>query len=157
MLLDIRKLEEGKTYKNYNELCDVLNQKRLGGESKRAQLTEWRRFFDFSKHGHKITVIKIHVPPLINKIEAARLKAKENKRLIELKRKNKKIHICGGFIRKYNQPYLNPILNSVYRFKDVGDNIIYIGKTSNNLPLRLSSHFKKGGIFLPLAIKIPIK
>lgn len=53
-----------KTYKNYRELCVVLEEDEKRGNSKSAQIKEWERYFKFEKEGHKIMVKKIYDSPL---------------------------------------------------------------------------------------------
>lgn len=60
--LDISKLEE-KTYKNYKEICSVLGEEIKNGESKKSQIKNWKRYFEFDKNGHKFIVTRIKEVP----------------------------------------------------------------------------------------------
>ena len=60
--MNIEKLEVG-TYKNYKVLCEVLGEPVKKGDSKKAQLKEWSRYFNFEKQGHKIIVTEIYSKP----------------------------------------------------------------------------------------------
>lgn len=57
------KLEEGMVIKNYKEMCALLSEKTEAGNSKKAQLREWERFFKYHKEGHKIVIDKIYDEP----------------------------------------------------------------------------------------------
>lgn len=43
-------LHTGETYKGYSSLCAVLNEPKLYGNSKTAQLKEWSRYFTVNQH-----------------------------------------------------------------------------------------------------------
>lgn len=59
--MNLSKLEIGKTFKNYKELCVELDMEiKNSTNSKNAQLKELARYCDFSKIGHKIKIEKIH-------------------------------------------------------------------------------------------------
>lgn len=57
------KLEKGMIIKNYKEMCDLLGEKTEGGNSKKAQLREWERFFKYHKEGYKIIIDEIYDEP----------------------------------------------------------------------------------------------
>lgn len=61
----MRELKEGMIFKNYNELCDYVEQKQKTGESKIAQMKMFEKYFKFHKEGHKIIideVIDMNIP-----------------------------------------------------------------------------------------------
>lgn len=60
--LDISKLEL-KNYKNYKEMCKVLNQKTKTGKAKQLQLKDWERYFSYKKEGHTFIVTDIKFIP----------------------------------------------------------------------------------------------
>lgn len=61
--MNLERLEEGQTYKNYKELCEVLGEKTKAGKSKKIQLEEWGRYFEFKKNGNKILIDKVYTTP----------------------------------------------------------------------------------------------
>ena len=54
---------ELKKYKNYKELCNVLEEKIKSGKSKRLQLKEWERYFTYKKDGYGFVITKIYSTP----------------------------------------------------------------------------------------------
>ena len=50
---------ELKTYKNYKELCVVLEEPIKGGKSKQLQMKDFERYFEFHKEGNKIVIDNI--------------------------------------------------------------------------------------------------
>jgi hypothetical protein len=65
--LNTDNLQEGHTYKNYKELCEVLDEKLKDGNSKKAQLMEWTDYFDYERDGRKFTITKIHCNKISHK------------------------------------------------------------------------------------------
>lgn len=57
------KLQKGMIVKNYKEMCELLGEKTEAGNSKKAQLREWERFFKYHKDGHKIIIDTIYDEP----------------------------------------------------------------------------------------------
>lgn len=47
-------------YKNYKELCAALDEKVKSGDSKKYQLIDWDRYFQYKKDGHKFVITDIH-------------------------------------------------------------------------------------------------
>lgn len=62
--LDVGCLEQGQVVKNYKELCKLLNQKVLAGNSRAAQLKEFQRYFEYQKVGNKFLITYIFDEPL---------------------------------------------------------------------------------------------
>lgn len=58
------KLKEGDVYKNYKDLCNQLCESELKANSKKAQIKEWQRHFDFEKVGQKYIITEIYLEPL---------------------------------------------------------------------------------------------
>ena len=50
---------ELKTYKNYKELCGILEEPIKGGKSKQLQMKDFERYFEFHKEGNKIVIDNI--------------------------------------------------------------------------------------------------
>lgn len=63
-LLDVNKVRIGQVFKSYKKMCEELNQEVLYGNSKEAQLKEWRRYIEWVKDGQKIVVTDIYDTPL---------------------------------------------------------------------------------------------
>lgn len=57
-------LELGQEVKNYRELCNILDQKVLGGKQKQLQLLEFQRYFEFQKVGHRFVITDIFAQPI---------------------------------------------------------------------------------------------
>ena len=57
-------LQIGQTFKNYRELCRALGEEIKGGKAKELQLTDWQRFFKYTKNGIKFTITDIYEVPL---------------------------------------------------------------------------------------------
>ena len=53
---------ELKTYKNYKELCGILEEPIKGGKSKQLQMKDFERYFKYHKEGNKITIDDIYSP-----------------------------------------------------------------------------------------------
>lgn len=62
--LNITNIKVGETYKNYKQLCELLEIEVKGGNAKKAQLKEWERFFKYEKEGNKFTITSIYETPL---------------------------------------------------------------------------------------------
>lgn len=61
--MNLSKIRVGETYKNYKELCHALGEKVMAGNSKKAQLKEWERYFSYTKEGHKFIITEIYNEP----------------------------------------------------------------------------------------------
>lgn len=61
--MTITNLKVGETYKNYRELCSALDEPVKTSNSKKAQLKEWARYFDWSKEGNKFIITEIYLEP----------------------------------------------------------------------------------------------
>lgn len=51
---------ELKTYKNYKELCSILEEPIKGGKSKQLQMKDFERYFKYHKEGNKIIIDDIY-------------------------------------------------------------------------------------------------
>lgn len=87
--MDIKKINEGDVIKNYKEMCNLLGENILGGCSKKAQLKEWERYFDFGRKGQKFIIEKIYdIPkPVTLRENAVYVKAIELLLMYELSKK----------------------------------------------------------------------
>lgn len=54
----------GMVVKNYKELCNLLGQEIKNGKSKKYQLEEFSRYFDWEKSGQKFIITDIYDTPL---------------------------------------------------------------------------------------------
>ena len=57
------KFKSGMVVKNYKEMCGLLGEKVEAGNSKKAQLREWERFFKYHKEGHKFIIDQVYDEP----------------------------------------------------------------------------------------------
>jgi len=60
-IIDTTNLEIGMTIKNYKQMCDLLNEEVKTGESKKAQLKEWSRYFEFERPKWKQSYIILDI------------------------------------------------------------------------------------------------
>ncbi len=57
-------LSEGLIIKNYKALAELLDEKVSGTNTRKAQLTNWKRYFEHKKEGHKFIITKVYDEPL---------------------------------------------------------------------------------------------
>ena len=62
--IDTSKLVIGMTVKNYKMLCELLEQEVKNGKSKKLQLEDWKRYFDWEKSGQKFIITDVYDTPL---------------------------------------------------------------------------------------------
>lgn len=62
--IDVSRLESGVVVKNYKEMCEILEEDICEGNSKKAQLKEWTRYFAWEKKGQKFIILDIYDEPL---------------------------------------------------------------------------------------------
>ncbi|MED4883864.1 zinc-ribbon domain-containing protein [Bacillus smithii] len=58
--MDLSNIKAGDVFKNYKQLCEALGEKTKTGNSKIAQLKEWKRYFNFTKQGYKFIINEIY-------------------------------------------------------------------------------------------------
>lgn len=58
-----KNLHVGQIFKSYRQVCEALGEKVKSGDSKKAQLKEWGRFFLSHKDGNKIIIDEIYENP----------------------------------------------------------------------------------------------
>ena len=47
--------------KNYKEMCKILDEEETDGNSKKSQIKEWNRYFDFTRDGQKYIINVIYM------------------------------------------------------------------------------------------------
>ena len=63
--INTSRLQVGQTVKNYKELCALLGEEfKQGGDSRKAQLKEFARYFEWEKSGQKFLITDIYDTPL---------------------------------------------------------------------------------------------
>lgn len=62
--MKLTEINNGMTVSNYKEMCRLLNEQEKNGCSKKAQLREWERHFEYTKSGQKFIIGKIYDSPL---------------------------------------------------------------------------------------------
>lgn len=62
--INTSRLQVGQTVKNYKELCALLGEKESAGNSRKAQLKEFARYFEWEKSGQKFLITDIYDTPL---------------------------------------------------------------------------------------------
>lgn len=55
--------KEDNTVKNYKLMCGLIGEDETTGNSKKAQLNRWKRYFDFYKDGQKFVINEIYDEP----------------------------------------------------------------------------------------------
>lgn len=54
---------EDNSVKNYKVMCDLLKEDIMAGDSKKAQINRWKRYFEFHKEGQKFVIDEIYEEP----------------------------------------------------------------------------------------------
>lgn len=62
--INTSKLKIGQVVKNYKELCALLGEEECAGNSRKAQLKEFARYFEWEKSGQKFLITDIYDTPL---------------------------------------------------------------------------------------------
>ena len=62
-------LSVGQEFKNYNDLCSVLQLKPTNGKSKRLQMQEIERFMSLERQGYKFIIKEIYPTPMPKKVK----------------------------------------------------------------------------------------
>lgn len=62
--MDLSGLKIGMTVKNYKVLCEILEQPIKDGKSRKLQLKDFKRYFDWEKSGQKFIITDIYDTPL---------------------------------------------------------------------------------------------
>lgn len=63
-MIDTKELAEGLVVKNHKELCELLSQEVKTGNSRKAQIKEFARYFSWEKSGQKYIITEIYPKPL---------------------------------------------------------------------------------------------
>lgn len=71
-IINMSNIHVGQVFKNYKTLCQALGEPIKAGDSKKAQIKEWERYFLFKRDGHKYIITEIFETP----------KEKQDKRLL---------------------------------------------------------------------------
>jgi len=62
--VDTSRLSVGLVVKNYKQLCELLGEETKTGNARKAQLKEFKRYFDWEKSGQKFIITDIYDEPL---------------------------------------------------------------------------------------------
>lgn len=77
------KLKQGMVVKNYRKMCELLDEPLKTGDSRRYQLINWTRYFDYDKEGQKFIINKVYAEAL-PKIDNRKLRDQMYSKYIEL-------------------------------------------------------------------------
>lgn len=55
--------KEDNTIKNYKIMCQLIGEEECTGNSKKAQINRWKRYFEFHKEGQKFVIDEIYDEP----------------------------------------------------------------------------------------------
>ena len=81
--LNTSHLTEGLVVKNYKSMCSLLECDVCGGDSKKSQLKNWKRYFNYEKSGQKFMITEIYDTPFPSE-DARKLKEGLYVKYIEL-------------------------------------------------------------------------
>lgn len=121
--VDTNNIEIGQVVKNYKELCALLGEEECAGNSRKAQLKEFARYFEWEKSGQKFLITDIYNTPL----------PKEDGRLDG--------HFRAGIINTYDVP--KELSNETGVYKIQKNNMVYIGSTKVGFRARYTQHCRK--------------
>ena len=121
--MQISNLEIGMILKSYKHLCEVLEENVKTSNSKKAQLKEWERYFEYHKDGNKFIIDSIF------NVEKEKI---DNRSAGNNKGKFKNYDKLKISISEYNNKGVYYILNN---------NDIYIGSTVAGFKQRFQSHY----------------
>lgn len=62
--MNLNNIEKGTIGKSYRDMCRILEEPILEGNSKKAQLKEWKRNFDWDRQGNKFIVTEKYIATL---------------------------------------------------------------------------------------------
>lgn len=121
--INTSRLQVGQTVKNYKELCALLGEKESAGNSRKAQLKEFARYFEWEKSGQKFLITDIYDTPLL-KVDG-RLSG----------------NYRAGIINTYNVPKTLSHKTGVYKIQK--NNLVYIGSTKVGFRERYAQHCRE--------------
>lgn len=116
---------EGLIVKNYKEMCSLLDEPIKGGDSKKSQLKEWDRYFEYHKDGNKFIIDEIY----------SECKVKDDNRSYGNNRKRKRFNRL-----KMNRQEQDS--KGIYAIYDKNNNI-YVGSTIQTYRDRFHQHKSK--------------
>ena len=133
-ILDVSVLTEGLVVKNYKSMCSLLNCTICDGNSKKSQLKNWRRYFNYEKSGQKFIITEIYDTPFPSE-DARKLKEGLYVKYIELLLL-KYLSSCEGYQTKITKSKLYQILGltneNYYKLKS-SDNPYEIANIKNKI------------------------
>lgn len=132
--LNISVLTEGLVVKNYKTMCSLLNCSICEGNSKKSQLKNWKRYFNYEKSGQKFIITEIYDTPFPSE-DARKLKEGLYVKYIELLLL-KYLSSCEGYQTKITKSNLYQILGltneNYYKLKSA-DNPYAIANIKNSI------------------------
>lgn len=132
--LNTSNLKEGLVVKNYKSMCSLLECDVCGGDSKKSQLKNWKRYFNYEKSGQKFIITEIYDTPFPSE-DARKLKEGLYVKYIELLLL-KYLSSCEGYQTKITKSNLYQILGltnkNYYQLKS-SDNPYEIANIKNNI------------------------
>ena len=133
-ILNISALTEGLVVKNYKEMCGLLGCEINTGNSKKSQLKNWKRYFNYEKSGQKFIITEIYDTPFPSE-DARKLKEGLYVKYIELLLL-KYLSSCEGYQTKITKSKLYQILGltnvNYYQLKS-SDNSYEIANIKNTI------------------------
>ena len=132
--LNTSHLTEGLVVKNYKSMCSLLECDVCGGDSKKSQLKNWKRYFNYEKSGQKFIITEIYDTPFPSE-DARKLKEGLYVKYIELLLL-KYLSSCEGYQTKITKGKLYQILgltNEYYYKLKSSDNPYEIANIKNKI------------------------
>ena len=133
-ILNVTALTEGLVVKNYKSMCSLLNCSICEGNSKKSQLKNWKRYFNYEKSGQKFIITEIYDTPFPSE-DARKLKEGLYVKYIELLLL-KYLSSCEGYQTKITKGKLYQILgltNEYYYKLKSSDNPYEIANIKNKI------------------------
>lgn len=133
-MIDVSILTEGLVVKNYKSMCSLLNCSVCEGNSKKSQLKNWKRYFNYEKSGQKFIITEIYDTPFPSE-DARKLKEGLYVKYIELLLL-RYLSSCEGYQTKITKSNLYQILGltneNYYQLKS-SDNPYEIANIKNTI------------------------
>lgn len=61
--MNLTNLKSGDVIANYSKMCDLLEEPERAGSPRNRQLEDWKRYFNYTKQGHKFVIVEIYTAP----------------------------------------------------------------------------------------------
>ena len=150
-------ISEDSSVKNYKLMCELLKEEEGTGNSRKAQINRWKRYFEFHKEGQKFVIDEIYDEPQITSDQRKyRHFVGEEKFLVPIENRNSKgVYIIqahnnvyigstyakGGFVSRFIQHHNKQDIR-MHHTKELLDepnatfSILYLAQSAQSLSWR---------------------